>query len=183
LLLALRSSQDSKNYHAWSHRQYIIEKYDLWDGELAYVEKKISADIRNNSAWNQRWFAVHGVASKLGGGKYSAKTEVDYALSIVAMDCHNESPLRYLLGVLKSCWKGEEIKEGEEEASALAENVREKLNEMKGQESAHVHAALVDMAEKEGDKEEAKKLCEELRDTIDTVRSKYWEVRGAQFAR
>ena len=168
--------EDAKNYHAWSHRQYIIEKFELWDGEVAYVEKKIDSDIRNNSAWNQRWFAVHLKASKDGGGKYSARGEVDYALEIARKDFHNESPFRYLLGILQECWCGEsKVNEGEEDVKKLTGEVREKLAEMKDQGSSHVHTALVDIATKEGDKEEAKRLCEELRDKLDVIRAKYWE--------
>ena len=36
----------------------MIQTYKLWDGELAFIEKLISDDIRNNSAWNQRYFVV-----------------------------------------------------------------------------------------------------------------------------
>lgn len=47
---------DAKNYHAWAHRQDMIQTFDLWAQELEYVEKLIKEDVRNNSAWNQRFF-------------------------------------------------------------------------------------------------------------------------------
>lgn len=47
---------DAKNYHAWAHRQDMIQTFDLWAHELEYVEKLIKEDVRNNSAWNQRFF-------------------------------------------------------------------------------------------------------------------------------
>ncbi|GMH73359.1 hypothetical protein TrRE_jg6337 [Triparma retinervis] len=170
--------EDAKNYHAWSHRQYIIEKFELWGGEVASVEKKIDEDIRNNSAWNQRWFAVHLKASKEGGGEYSAKEEVDYALKIAAKDCHNESPFRYLLGVLQECWgDAGKVAEGPEDIARITKEARDKLGEMREQGSAHVHAALLDIAEKEGDGEEARELCEELRDKLDGIRFKYWDAK------
>lgn len=31
--------QDSKNYHTWSHRQWLIKEFNLWDGELDYVDE------------------------------------------------------------------------------------------------------------------------------------------------
>jgi len=39
-------------------RQWVIQHFSLWEGELAYVDKLIQDDIRNNSAWNQRYFVV-----------------------------------------------------------------------------------------------------------------------------
>ena len=50
--------QDSKNYHAWSHRQWAVKHFKLWDGELAFVDRLLDADVRNNSAWNQRHFVL-----------------------------------------------------------------------------------------------------------------------------
>lgn len=45
---------DAKNYHAWSHRQAIVQRFGLWDQELEVVTELIKDDVRNNSAWNQR---------------------------------------------------------------------------------------------------------------------------------
>ena len=49
---------DSKNYHAWQHRQWVVRNYSLWQGELGYVDKLLLKDLRNNSAWNHRYFVV-----------------------------------------------------------------------------------------------------------------------------
>ena len=49
---------DSKNYHGWAHRQWVIQAFNLWDGELDYIREMLVKDIRNNSAWNQRWFVL-----------------------------------------------------------------------------------------------------------------------------
>lgn len=76
-------SQDAKNYHAWQHRQWVIQvgvpegscqfqchycahcecgltvqEYKLWDSELEFVENLLEDDVRNNSAWNQRHFVI-----------------------------------------------------------------------------------------------------------------------------
>ena len=50
---------DPKNYHAWAHRQWALQHFDIWEDELEFVEALLQDDIRNNSAWNQRWFLVH----------------------------------------------------------------------------------------------------------------------------
>jgi protein farnesyltransferase/geranylgeranyltransferase type-1 subunit alpha len=49
---------DTKNYHAWQHRQWVIKRFNLWDNELEYVDKLLTEDLRNNSAWNQRYFVL-----------------------------------------------------------------------------------------------------------------------------
>ena len=49
---------DSKNYHAWSHRQAIVHRFSLWEQELHVTAQLIDEDVRNNSAWNQRMFVI-----------------------------------------------------------------------------------------------------------------------------
>lgn len=55
--------EDSKNYHAWQHRQWAMATYQRWEGELEFVEQLIGEDVRNNSAWNQRYFVVTHTSS------------------------------------------------------------------------------------------------------------------------
>ena len=50
--------EDAKNYHAWAHRQWVVRTYNLWQGEYGIIEELLDADVRNNSAWNQRYFVV-----------------------------------------------------------------------------------------------------------------------------
>jgi len=40
------------------YRQWVLSEFGLWDGELDYVTRLITDDLRNNSAWNQRYFVV-----------------------------------------------------------------------------------------------------------------------------
>lgn len=72
---------DSKNYHTWVYRQWVLSHFagldhhdvgtgdenlnqcsklfpELWNGELDYVESLLQEDIRNNSAWNHRYFVL-----------------------------------------------------------------------------------------------------------------------------
>ncbi len=42
-------AKDAKNYHVWSHRQWVLQRFNLWDGEIAFVEKLIDADVRTFS--------------------------------------------------------------------------------------------------------------------------------------
>lgn len=59
---------DSKNYHTWAYRQWVFshfyEKPDSEDyqkncaDELEFTRHLLQADVRNNSAWNHRFFVV-----------------------------------------------------------------------------------------------------------------------------
>ena len=40
------------------HRQWVIREFNLWDGELTYIDRLLEDDVRNNSAWNQRYFVI-----------------------------------------------------------------------------------------------------------------------------
>ena len=109
---------------AWSHRQWIIRTINhphLWSSEVEYSHGKILSDPRNNSAWNERWFATHeGQISPLRNGndknklKHRGKAilsldkayeEANYALCGAKVDPFNESPWRYLIGVLMEQWR------------------------------------------------------------------------------
>ena len=61
---------DSKNYHTWSYRQWILAHFNdeqrLWAGERPYVEALLEDDIRNNSAWHHRFFVVFSSGVRLG---------------------------------------------------------------------------------------------------------------------
>merc|ERR1740129_927564 len=41
-----------KNYNGWSHRQFVVQNFGLWEKELDFVTDLIRLDVRNNSAWN-----------------------------------------------------------------------------------------------------------------------------------
>lgn len=56
--LARMFNQDAKNYHVWSYRHWLVRHFSLWDSELPYIESLLLEDVRNNSAWNHRWFVV-----------------------------------------------------------------------------------------------------------------------------
>ncbi|MBN3271898.1 FNTA geranylgeranyltransferase, partial [Polyodon spathula] len=38
-------SQDAKDYHAWQHRQWVIQEYKLWDAELEYIDQLLDEDV------------------------------------------------------------------------------------------------------------------------------------------
>jgi protein farnesyltransferase/geranylgeranyltransferase type-1 subunit alpha len=78
--------QDSKNYHVWSYRQWLVKRFDLFDKpeELEWTAEMIEDDVRNNSAWNHRYYLVVGGRD----GKPSeeiAKREIEYV--ILLLEC------------------------------------------------------------------------------------------------
>jgi protein farnesyltransferase/geranylgeranyltransferase type-1 subunit alpha len=87
-------SFDSKNYHTWAYRQWVLchffssqttplpvaervetasaeedekRRTEVWEGELEYTRKLLEKDVRNNSAWNHRFFVAF--ESGEGGGE------------------------------------------------------------------------------------------------------------------
>lgn len=77
-------ARDSKNYHTWAYRQWVLAHYGglgpagaptaaqgkrpwLWEPELAYTQSLLVADARNNSAWNHRFFLLFGSRRAEGG--------------------------------------------------------------------------------------------------------------------
>ncbi|KAL0375718.1 UNVERIFIED_CONTAM: protein farnesyltransferase/geranylgeranyltransferase type-1 subunit alpha [Sesamum calycinum] len=94
-------SQDAKNYHAWSHRQWVLQALGGWENELAYCDELLEDDIFNNSAWNQRYFVVTR-SPLLGGLEVMRDSEVAYAIKAILAKPENESPWRYLRGLYKN---------------------------------------------------------------------------------
>lgn len=87
---------DGKNYHAWSYRQWLVEKYQLWSDELVDVARLIGEDVRNNSAWNQRFFVISRRGSPVDESVLQA--EAEYAMKMIVLAPNNESPWNYLQG-------------------------------------------------------------------------------------
>ena len=87
--------------------------------------------MRNNSAWNQRWFTTHRGGSGNDNGPMmmtmeDAKLEAEYAIKISAIDPYNESPLRYLIALLREQQKQQQQQQKQE---CIAKEEEEKLKE------------------------------------------------------
>lgn len=120
-------ASDSKNYHVWSYRQWLVRQFNLWDEprEIADVDALIDADVRNNSAWNHRYLlrfaprqgpeaamavAVtgNGAISAAGKGRLEVvdedvvDAELEYAQKKIALAPENRSPWLYARGVLRA---------------------------------------------------------------------------------
>lgn len=69
----------------------------MFEGELAYVDRLLSEDVRNNSAWNERFF----VLNHFGFTADVLQREINYAMKQVRSLKHNESAWNYLRGLLQ----------------------------------------------------------------------------------
>ena len=116
--LAEMFAQDYKNYHVWSYRQWLVKRFSLWDaGELEEAERLLRKDVRNNSAWNHRWFVVFGKYGKAVKSKKGKSTdeqqsteeipeavwirEYEFVKSAIRLTPQNESPWNYLRGLIQ----------------------------------------------------------------------------------
>jgi len=164
-----------------------LNNLELWSFEIEYAHSKTMEDPRNNSAWNQRWFALHeGRSGVLTLEK--AREESNYALSGANIDPFNECPWRYLIGVLMEQWRSAQ--------TSVTELVHEIIVKIKGmyqlweeQPPSEEHpictcvsllSALVDLLVLFKDE---KDLLAEAKDIVgdltieDPVRRKYWRMR------
>lgn len=69
--------------------------FRLYDNELNYVDTLLEQDVRNNSAWNQRYFVINNTT---GFTDEVLKREIDYVLEMIKNAKENESAWNYLRG-------------------------------------------------------------------------------------
>ncbi|ORX66855.1 hypothetical protein DL89DRAFT_269902 [Linderina pennispora] len=182
--LAESLDEESKNFHAWAYRQWLVRTYGLWDQELAFVAVKIDEDIRNNSAWNQRYFSL--VA---GGSSLSAdvvERELAYTLEKIKLAPNNESPWSFIVGLLLRHAPEKLYESLLPQIKALAAD-EEYLTAISG--TPFYWATLVDIYEQQAKDvpekqkeaiELASSACDVLATECDLPRQKYWQFRQTQ---
>lgn len=112
---------DSKNYHTWAYRQWVLAHFGglgvqgthvqapgaaafpaLWDGELAFVDTMLDTDVRNNSAYNHRWFCVFGRAAhdptRKDAVPAARDAEIEYAFEKIRLAPNSASAWNYARG-------------------------------------------------------------------------------------
>lgn len=122
----------------------------------------IQNDPRNNSAWNFRWFVCHRGGSINYLSLETARKEADYAIQGAGLDPYNESPWRYLIGVLKEQCKVlvEDKMELLEEYDAKVWGQREVVSKA-GKDPdgcASLASARIDILEYKGDSKSLEKV-------------------------
>jgi len=170
----MQVNDDYKNYNGWSHRQFIVSKFGLWDKEMMFVEDLLRDDIRNNSAWNHRFTVVKNTTWPLTDD--TRQKEIDYTLTQIRKCANNESAWNYLAaffghGESKVPWDSNPAIE------TLIDDVL-KQAPSREQQCRFAVEALANLQEARGQVKEALGQYEMLKKT-DKIREKYWEWRMA----
>ncbi|GJJ14985.1 hypothetical protein Clacol_009255 [Clathrus columnatus] len=97
---------DSKNYHTWGYRQWILAHFnreDLWIAEIRYVEQMLKKDLRNNSAWNHRFFVLWSNGRRESGEIQDEflRTEIQFVKDNISLAPNNDAAWNYYRGVLQ----------------------------------------------------------------------------------
>eukprot|EP01130_Rhizamoeba_saxonica_P005629 TRINITY_DN2244_c0_g1_i2.p1 TRINITY_DN2244_c0_g1~~TRINITY_DN2244_c0_g1_i2.p1 ORF type:complete len:174 (+),score=44.17 TRINITY_DN2244_c0_g1_i2:478-999(+) len=161
--------KDAKNYHAWTIRQWALKFFGLWDNELEYVDKLLNLDVRNNSAWNQRFFVIE---STTGYTNEVLKAEIIYTQEKLKRGSNNTSAWNYLRGLAKVS--------SYNELPEIEEFCVEKLESTWGITCGQLYVTLIDIYTKSGDHEKlatAIEYCEKLQSGLDDIHKKYWIYR------
>jgi protein farnesyltransferase/geranylgeranyltransferase type-1 subunit alpha len=168
-------NEDSKNYHAWGYRQWVLSRFGLWEGELEFISRLLREDVRNNSAWNQRFFVLQATADLASPALLAA--EAEFAESHIERAPSNPSPWNYLRGLLEPVGY-----DAVPRVRAMCEERAAAGSSPPGSEGGRVMAMglLVDVLLASGSKEElerARALCQALGE-MDPIRAAYWSWRG-----
>ena len=176
-------SLDVKNYHVWAYRQWLCMHFASTllssSAELAATDSFIREDVRNNSAWNHRYFLCFG-ADELRLGKREARKivdeelvdrEVEYTKGKIRMAPQNQSPWNYLRGVHRRA-----SRRLSEEQQFAAEFV----GDVNGEEVRSSHAVdwLAECFAEQGESVKAKECLRALAKKWDPVRKNYWDYRA-----
>lgn len=183
-------AQDSKNYHVWTYRHWLVRRFKLWDQprEIEDVDALLKADVRNNSAWNHRYMLRFGPRLEspdsgmvhAGSGEKAADekgvldvvdedlvdAELKYAQEAILRAPENRSPWWYARGVLRAAGRG--LSEWEGFVGLFVSG-----NEVK---SSHALEWLADVYA-EGRGEKAAEMLTLLKEKYDPIRKNYWDYR------
>lgn len=169
----MQVNDDYKNYNGWSHRQFIVHKFGLWELEMSFVEDLIQDDIRNNSAWNHRFTVVKN--TDWPPSDATRQREIDYALEALRNCATNESAWNYLAAFLGE-GEGKVPWHSVPAVEALCKEVLALAPERERQCRFAVES-MAQICEARGDQDGALERYSLLKE-IDKIRAQYWEWRA-----
>jgi protein farnesyltransferase/geranylgeranyltransferase type-1 subunit alpha len=152
-------------------------RFNLWEGELDFISRLLQEDVRNNSAWNQRYFVLKATADLTSPTLLAA--EVDFVEEHIERAPTNPSPWNYLRGLLEPVGY-----DAVPRVRAMCEERAVAGGEQPGYDGGRIMATgmLVDVLQASGDSEEleaARSLCRALGE-MDPIRAAYWTWRGSR---
>lgn len=146
---------------------------------MDFIEDLLSADIRNNSAWNQRFFIVSNTTSFT---EAVIESELAYTIEKIKFVKTNESAWNYLRGVLAFDERG---LCGNPVLTAFCEDLY-----ASGNRSPFLLAMIIDICVEAvgrggGDilytSMRGTDLCKEMAEKFDKIRAKYWQYISNKF--
>ncbi|CAJ1374945.1 unnamed protein product [Effrenium voratum] len=169
----MQVNSDYKNYNGWSHRQFILQHFNLWHEELPFVERLLSEDIRNNSAWNHRYTVVRNQSWPLSDE--IRKREIKFAMDAIRACANNECAWNYL-----SAFLGEGNCKVPWTAEPEVEVLCREVIDVAAQHGTCRMAlqAMASINEAKGDVQAAAALYSQLEE-VDRIRAKYWAWRAS----
>ena len=219
--------QDAKNYHTWAYRQWVLGHFggmgnvkadtsgagegsisairkavgdDVWSQELAYVEELLEEDLRNNSAWNHRFFTLFASGRASSGPNDDAEDEiieqeVQYSIKKLGIAKNNSSAWGYLRGIMQRLKQRSDSKSSPNESEKVYVRLRKSIDDFaaslipSNEEYAsdpEIEASgnsvplalewLMDSKAEQGEVKEAGIYIDRLI-KADPMRARYWEYR------
>ncbi|KAG5642273.1 hypothetical protein DXG03_003322 [Asterophora parasitica] len=192
--IAASLKADTKNYHTWSYRQWLLAFFNddgLWAGELDFVDSVLAQDVRNNSAWHHRFFVVFQSGLREGETDRGRiiRRELTFVKQNISLVANNPSAWNYLRGILDT--NKLPYSRVEDFVKPYAASTHSNVTDLVDLENPPPSRTaqlpcpaaiefLADIHEKEGGKDailQATELWRSLADEQDTIRKKYWEYR------
>jgi len=170
----MQVNDDYKNYNGWSHRQFIVHKFGLWQLEMPVVETLLVDDIRNNSAWNHRYTIVKNTTWP--PAEEIKQREIRFTLKAIRKCANNESAWNYL-----SAWFGEGEGRAAWDTEPDVEALCNEVLSLAPNEESMCRFAIEALAQVHEARSEVKQAQEQYRllQKVDQIRSKYWEWKVA----
>lgn len=173
-------ARDAKNYHVWSYRQWLVRRFGIWDDEREWkaVEQLLAEDVRNNSAWNHRWYLAFARPGDELSDAEVVKREMSYAMEKVRIAPQNASPWNYIRGLMTKA-TGEAKVSKDEVIRFASEFAGEKGEGVRSSHALEILALAYADDEKPEKREDAVNLLEMLAEKYDPIRAPYWRYRIA----
>ncbi|ODV95249.1 hypothetical protein PACTADRAFT_49998 [Pachysolen tannophilus NRRL Y-2460] len=172
--------EDNKNYHVWAYRKWLVEKFNLYadQREIFFINEMLTKDIRNNSAWNHRFFIFFNNNNK-EITKNLIKQEIEFTKNAIDLAPQNPSPWNYLLGIYENEKFNLNLKDLEPFLLKYS-NIEEELNDGKIEPliiSTFSLEILAKIYQLNNLSEKSIKIYNLLADKYDPIRKNYWHYK------